>query len=159
LLHYSGIIDSIVWSPDSTLSCRKCKNPVASPRQTTTYKATIYYGKNGITCTNEAEITITVLTTCNGDIVYVPNTFTPNNDGHNDVFRIRGNGVTKINHFRVFDRWGNKVFESLDVSPNSDLAGWNGKLNNIGMELILVYSFTITKLNVSTDRNSQEKEM
>jgi len=150
LATYSGIIDSIVWSPDSTLSCRKCKNPVASPRQTTTYKATIYYGKNGITCTNEAEITITVLTTCNGDIVYVPNTFTPNNDGHNDVFRIRGNGVTKINHFRVFDRWGNKVFESLDVSPNSDLAGWNGKMNNIGMELnpgVFVYDYEIECIN------------
>lgn len=150
LATYSGIIDSIVWSPDSTLSCRKCKNPVASPRQTTTYKATIYYGKNGITCTNEAEITITVLTTCNGDIVYVPNTFTPNNDEHNDVFRIRGNGVTKINHFRVFDRWGNKVFESLDVSPNSDLAGWNGKMNNIGMELnpgVFVYDYEIECIN------------
>jgi gliding motility-associated-like protein len=150
LANYSGIIDSIVWSPDSTLSCRKCKNPVASPRQTTTYKATIYYGKNGITCTNEAEITITVLTTCNGDIVYVPNTFTPNNDGHNDVFRIRGNGVTKINHFRIFDRWGNKVFEAVDVSPNSDLAGWNGKMNNIGMETnpgVFVYDYEVECVN------------
>lgn len=150
LANYSGIIDSIVWSPDSTLSCRKCKNPVASPRETTTYKATIYYGKNGITCTNEAEITITVLTTCNGDIVYVPNTFTPNNDGHNDVFRIRGNGVTKINHFRIFDRWGNKVFEALDASPNADLAGWNGKLNNIGMEAnpgVFVYDYEIECIN------------
>lgn len=150
LANYSGIIDSIVWSPDSTLSCRKCKTPVASPRETTTYKATIYYGKNGITCTNEAEITITVLTTCNGDIVYVPNTFTPNNDGHNDVFRIRGNGVTKINHFRIFDRWGNKVFEALEASPNADLAGWNGKLNNIGMEAnpgVFVYDYEIECIN------------
>ncbi len=150
LANYSGIIDSIVWSPDSTLSCRKCKNPVASPRQTTTYKATIYYGKNGITCTNEAEITITVLTTCNGDIVFVPNTFTPNNDAHNDVFRIRGNGVTKINHFRIFDRWGNKVFEALEVSPNSDLAGWNGKMNNNGMETnpgVFVYDYEVECVN------------
>jgi gliding motility-associated-like protein len=150
LAKYSGIIDSIVWSPDSNLNCRKCKNPIASPLKTTTYKAVIYYGKNNVTCTNEAEITITVLTTCNGDIVYIPNTFTPNNDGHNDLFKIRGNGVTKINHFRIFDRWGKMVFECLDASPTSDQAAWNGKLLNLGQELnpdVFVFDYEIECIN------------
>jgi hypothetical protein len=100
LAKYAGITDSIVWSPDSTLSCRTCKTPVASPSVTTTYRATIYYSKNGITCSNESEITITVIQTCGDEIVYIPNTFTPNGDGFNDVFRIRGNGISQINHFR-----------------------------------------------------------
>lgn len=150
LAKYAGIIDSIVWSPDSTLSCRTCKTPVASPSVTTTYRATIYYSKNGITCSNESEITINVVQTCGDEIVFIPNTFTPNGDGFNDVFRIRGNAINRINYFRVYDRWGKLVFEVENESPNATKAHWDGTLNNGGKELnpdVFVYSYEIQCTN------------
>jgi len=150
LAKYAGIIDSIVWSPDSTLSCRTCKTPVASPSVTTTYKATIYYSKNGITCSNESEITINVVQTCGDEIVFIPNTFTPNGDGFNDIFRIRGNAISRINYFRIYDRWGKLVFEAENESPNATKAHWDGTLNNNGKELnpdVFVYSFEIQCAN------------
>jgi gliding motility-associated-like protein len=124
-----GTIDSIVWDPDTTLSCRTCAAPIATPRQTTTYTATIYYSKNGVTCSNRATVTITVIQSCNNSLIYVPNTFTPNNDNTNDVFRIRGQGISKVNYFRIFDRWGKMVYEATNVE-NPDDAAWNGALNN-----------------------------
>jgi gliding motility-associated-like protein len=125
-----GKKDSIVWSPNTALSCRNCPNPTATPKETTTYTATVYYGKDGIVCSNVASVTITVIQSCDGETVYIPNTFSPNADGNNDRFIIRGLGITKINHFRVFDRWGKVVFEANNVSSKSDDASWNGGLKN-----------------------------
>jgi gliding motility-associated-like protein len=144
-----GQIDSIIWTPDQTLDCNNCPNPVAMPQATTTYTATIYYSQDGITCTNSAEVTITVLNNCNESIVYLPNTFTPNNDGINDVFMIRGIAATKINYFRVFDRWGKLVFETQNGAANEPRWGWDGtdmqgqKLN----PAVFVYTYEIECIN------------
>ncbi len=124
-----GTIDSIVWDPDSTLNCRNCRNPIATPHQTTTYTATVYYSKNGVTCSNRTSVTITVYQSCNNSLIYVPNTFTPNGDGKNDAFRLRGMGISKVNYFRVFDRWGKLVYEADNVD-DPDFAAWNGGLHN-----------------------------
>ncbi len=55
-----------------------------------------------------------------GFVMFVPNAFTPNGDGQNDVFRIYGHGFS-ILRFQVFDRWGELIFESKDGT-----AGWDG---------------------------------
>lgn len=55
--------------------------------------------------------------------LYVPNTFTPNNDGKNDLFMVYGEYVSDF-HMMIFDRWGNLIFESYDM-----LKGWDGKAN------------------------------
>ncbi|MGY6561913.1 MAG: T9SS type B sorting domain-containing protein [Luteibaculaceae bacterium] len=57
----------------------------------------------------------------NGTLVFIPNAFTPNNDGVNDIFKpvVRG---ADIYHLEIFDRWGNKVFETRDTNR-----GWDGK--------------------------------
>lgn len=57
---------------------------------------------------------------CNKDYIYIPNAFTPNNDGINDIFRVRSNNLLK-GTLIIFDRWGNKVFESDDIN-----IGWDG---------------------------------
>jgi gliding motility-associated-like protein len=124
-----GTIDSIVWDPDSTLNCRKCRNPIATPSQTTTYYATVYYSHNGVTCSNRTSVTITVYQSCGGNLIYMPNTFTPNGDGKNDAFRIRGQGISQVNYFRVYDRWGKLVYQANDVE-DPDQAAWNGCLHN-----------------------------
>ena len=137
-----GLIDSIVWTPDSTLDCRTCPNPVATPKQTATYYATVYYSLDGVTCTNTAQVTITILNNCGESIIYVPNTFTPNGDGVNDVFMIRGLAATKIHYFRVFDRWGKLVFESLNGNPNESKWGWDGTDQNGKKQSPAVYVYT-----------------
>jgi gliding motility-associated-like protein len=144
-----GQIDSIIWSPDATLDCRECPNPIALPTQTTTYTANIYYSENGITCTSSDSVTITVLAVCDNSIIFIPNTFTPNGDGLNDFFMIRGLAATRINHFRVFDRWGKLMFETEGGEPNETKWGWDGtdpggeKLNSA----VYVYTYEIECIN------------
>jgi gliding motility-associated-like protein len=60
--------------------------------------------------------------------VFVPNVFTPNDDGENDqFFPNTGKNVRKINYLRVFNRWGELVFENKDFQPNEQYNGWNGR--------------------------------
>jgi len=58
--------------------------------------------------------------------VYVPNAFSPNNDGLNDQFYVQGQRDYDILSFRVFDRWGNQLFERKDITVNESQKGWNG---------------------------------
>ena len=68
--------------------------------------------------------------------VFVPNAFSPDNDGNNDTFTIYGgDDVAKIKNFKVFDRWGAVVFSNADFQANDETQGWNGKVdkkNNTG---------------------------
>ena len=56
--------------------------------------------------------------------LYIPNAFSPNGDGVNDLWKIQGEGIEEL-EVQVFDRWGQRVFESNDIE-----SGWNGSLNN-----------------------------
>lgn len=56
--------------------------------------------------------------------LYIPNAFTPNDDGNNDLFRPRAKGVA-LYKLRVYNRWGQLIFETDD--PNK---GWNGRLRD-----------------------------
>ncbi|MEO6833420.1 MAG: gliding motility-associated C-terminal domain-containing protein, partial [Chitinophagaceae bacterium] len=109
------------WLVDSSLSCWDCFLPNAHPRYTRTYVAT-GYDKNGCFATD----TVTVFVRCNGDSVFIPNTFSPNGDGHNDRFFPRGTGIDRMMSFRIFNRWGEMVFERLNFAVNDESAGWDG---------------------------------
>ncbi|MEM1217934.1 MAG: gliding motility-associated C-terminal domain-containing protein [Bacteroidota bacterium] len=59
--------------------------------------------------------------------VYIPNAFTPNFDGINDYFYLQDEGdVEEITFLRVFDRWGNLVYETTNSLPNDGVSGWDG---------------------------------
>lgn len=109
---------SYSWSPSSGLSCTTCPNPVANPTATTTYTV-IVTDANG--CTGLATVTISVLNQCgdNGTL-FVPDAFSPNGDLANDFLFVRGPGISEF-YFAVYDRWGEKVFESTDQT-----IGWDG---------------------------------
>lgn len=107
-----------LWTPSAGLSGNTIFNPVATPLETTTYKV-IIRDLNG--CINAALVTIVVLDPiCREPNIFVPNGFTPNGDGLNDVLYVRGNAIEEM-FFAIYDRWGEKVFESR--SPN---IGWDG---------------------------------
>ncbi|MEO6833967.1 MAG: PKD domain-containing protein, partial [Chitinophagaceae bacterium] len=122
LLHptKNGIV-TIAWVKDTTLSCDDCFLPSAHPRYTHTYYAT-GTDANGCSATDS----VTVFVRCNGSLVFIPNTFSPNGDGHNDVFYPRGEGVDNMISFRVFNRWGELIFERLNTPLNDESAGWDG---------------------------------
>lgn len=76
--------------------------------------------------TFEDSVTVTLSPNCLNDI-WVPNAFSPNGDGVNDIFMLRGNPrTTTVEKMMIFNRWGNKVFEANNVLPNDKTTGWDG---------------------------------
>jgi gliding motility-associated-like protein len=68
---------------------------------------------------------------CNGENFFVPNGFSPNGDGVNDVFYLRGSGLFRVRTLRVFNRWGEVVFEKNEVPVNNPAFGWDGKYKGV----------------------------
>jgi gliding motility-associated-like protein len=117
-------VNSWRWSPATDMSCYNCAQPVVTGRANITYMA---IAANPAGCTAQDNVTIQVF--CNEGNVYIPNTFSPNSDGMNDVFFIRGKGITGIKSLRIFNRWGTAVFSKLNLSVNEPGAGWDGRYN------------------------------
>lgn len=112
---------SVSWTPSTGLSCDDCLTPVASPEESQNYRVTIQT-VDGCTATR----TVQVQVDRRAD-VYVPNIFSPNNDGNNDVFMIfAGDQVANVNSFLVFNRWGETVFQYYNFQPNDPAYGWDG---------------------------------
>lgn len=77
--------------------------------------------------------------------VYIPNSFSPNNDGINDLFMIfAGKGVEEVVNFSIFNRWGEMVFQQNNFQPNDDIYGWDGNFYGQPMNPgVFVYSAEI----------------
>jgi gliding motility-associated-like protein len=122
-LHGTGSSDIVSWnwSPSLGLGCMDCPDPRAAPKQTTKYTVQV---KNEGNCVSTDFLTIYVI--CNQGNLFIPNAFSPNGDGMNDRFYPRGKGVFLIRSLRVFDRWGEMVFEKLNFNANDASAGWDG---------------------------------
>lgn len=118
---YSSNVKSWTWSPATGLSCTNCPDPVAGPKFTTNYSVS-FTDSNG--CSNTASILVYVI--CKNANLFIPNTFSPNGDGSNDVFYPRGTGLQRVKLLRIFDRWGEVVFENKDFPVNDPLSGWDG---------------------------------
>ena len=114
---YSGNY-SYQWTPTTGLSNPNSPETNATPLETTTYTVTVTdeYG-----CSLSKKVTIEVMPLeCDEPLVFVPNTFTPNGDGKNDVLYVRSS-ILKEFTFRIYNRWGELIFES-----NSFDKGWDG---------------------------------
>lgn len=109
------------WQPSAGLSCSNCPNPIANPKQTTLYSV---MAMNEGGCMNKDEISLFVV--CNNGNIFLPNTFSPNGNGTNDVFYPRGTGLYNIRSMRIFNRWGEPVFEASNFKANDASKGWNG---------------------------------
>jgi gliding motility-associated-like protein len=125
-LYATNFIEYIYeWIPDTTLSAYDIHDPEARPRQTTTY----YLSVTNQYCThNDSVIVYIKPPVCDNPVVFVPSAFSPNGDGHNDVLLVNGNNVTTMTMV-IYNRWGQKVFESNDQN-----IGWDGTYK--GKELV-----------------------
>ena len=108
------------WSPNATLSCNDCPNPIASPTEDIIYTLELF---DPITnCLSTLSIQVIVEPPVE---IYIPNAFSPNDDGFNDLFTIfPSDPRVVINNFQVYNRWGGLVYES-----ESNDATWDGKAN------------------------------
>ena len=121
---YSPNAMAYSWTPPTSLSCANCPTPYANPKFTTKYNVLVT-DSNG--CKSSRDITITVV--CNNNNYFIPNTFSPNGDGTNDVFYVRGRGLERVQSMRIFNRWGQVVFERMNFQANDPASGWNGMIN------------------------------
>jgi gliding motility-associated-like protein len=87
-------------------------------------KVTNFFG-----CSGEDAVRIKVF--CEDSQVYIPNAFSPDGDGRNDVFMVRGKGIMQVKSMRVFNRWGDLVFEKTNIKPNDPTQGWDGLVRGV----------------------------
>lgn len=116
--HPNGNVYTYNWTPAATLDNPSSANPKATPVDTTTYFVTMT-DVNG--CSNTDSITIILNpVTCREPELFIPNAFSPNDDQQNDILFVKGNTIETM-HIAIYDRWGEKVFETNDKN-----IGWDG---------------------------------
>lgn len=114
------------WSPSATLTNGSISNPIAQPEESMTYTVTVT-GDN--LCQSTATVDVFFISDqCVEPYIFVPKAFTPNGDENNDYFIVRGVNIKDL-YFVVWNRWGEKMFETEDVNSK----GWDGSFN--GKEL------------------------
>ena len=112
------------------------QSPLVSPIETTTYTVAVM-DENGCMATDEVTISVRRINT-----VVIPNAFSPNGDGVNDVFIIDGFNIIQVD-VQIYNRWGNPVYHSVISDSGSE--GWNGEHDGRDAELgVYVYRASIT---------------
>ncbi len=124
-LGVSGDEFTYLWNNEGTFpdgpSSAEMRNPVAMPTETTQYQVMVTNTANG--CATIATVLVTVIDECDEPYIFFPNAFSPNGDGENDVLYLRSLLVDEA-YFMIYNRWGEKVFESNSINN-----GWDGTHN------------------------------
>lgn len=108
------------WYPPELLNCTNCTDPVLTPDTTMTYTIEITDPLTG--CITEKSTIVKEYFSCPPELIGVPNIFTPNHDGINDVLMMElSPSMSEIYTFKIFDRWGALVFETDNHNE-----GWDG---------------------------------
>jgi len=129
------------WSPTTGLGSPNSASTPASPTVTTTYTVN-FTDANG--CTDSDTVTVQVIEAYE---LFIPTAFSPNGDGTNDMLFVYGAGIKKM-EFVVFDRFGEKVFESTSVND-----GWDGTLRGKPMNTgIYSYYCSIEYFDGNTEK-------
>ena len=143
---------SVNWMPSELATQQDTLIQVLQLDRTSTFRVIV---TNENACTGEDEIRITV----NNDLpVYLANAFSPNGDGENDVFYIQANSaITEVESFLIFDRWGDKIFERNNFSPNDPSFGWDGKHNGqLLSQAVFVYVAVVKLASGETEQVAGE---
>ena len=150
-LNYDGgaIVD-VLWSADPALSCTDCPNPMVTITENSLFTVSIIDEQG---CIAEAQVALNLVPETLVNSIYVPNVMTTRSVSGNNRFYPQGNfGRTTTFSMQIFDRWGNKVFESFDEAVNDPTSGWDGSFSgrpaNSG---VYVYLIEITNEQGATD--------
>jgi len=137
----------INWTPPISLDCPTCLSHTVQPLQNTTYVLTAIDPNNCI-----AIDSVTILVVKNRPI-YIPNAISPNDDGINDGFTLYGGPAARqINRLRIFDRWGELIFDTSNIALGDENAGWDGTIRgqpaNAGVFVFVAEVGFIDDINV-----------
>lgn len=124
------------WNPSASLNNPLIINPNANPINTTTYVLTAIDSNN---CQATSSVVVSVEN--NSDLI-IPNVFTPNGDGINDIFLLKFNCVKEVTLI-VLNRWGQKIHEQIS---SSDIK-WDGRVNNIDKAIAGTYFYVIKAID------------
>jgi gliding motility-associated-like protein len=120
-----GLYDSVWWSPLTYLLSADATSMWVRPEQSTVYKVTV---RDRAGCTAQDDVRISVDRRLR---IFVPNAFTPDSDGNNSLLTISaGPEVAEVSFFRVYDRWGNLMYEQNNFSPRDPRFAWDGRTRN-----------------------------
>lgn len=130
------------WSPSDGLSCSDCASPTVTIEQPTDYCVTIM---NTDSCKTTECVKISIDLLC-GEL-FVPNSFSPNNDKINDFLEVKvKEDCIESFEFSIFNRWGEKVFESSKITDS-----WDGKFEGKELDNAVFVYYLKTKLKSSAE--------
>jgi len=109
------------WGGDVSISCPTCPAPEVKLSNDACISCTVV---NNYGCVSTD--TICIKTLCPATELFVPNAFSPDGDGVNDVLLVQGKGIKLIKSFKIYNRWGQLVFEKANFSPGDPAYAWNG---------------------------------
>jgi gliding motility-associated-like protein len=139
-------ISSIAWTGIDTSGCENCLHQVVAPVITTAYSVMVS-SVDG--CADRDTMIVNVTSE---QQLYIPNIFSPNGDGVNDMLRISADeGVQEIAVMEIFDRWGNLVFGFTSKKPDDPAAQWDGLFKGERMNPG-VFTYKMIILNTSGER-------
>lgn len=131
---------AVQWTPETGLSCTDCTQPIAKLSRTIMYAATAI---NEFGCKRTDSVLITVA--CDEAAFFMANSFSPNGDGLNDTYYPQGRNVKNIDLFRIYNRWGEVMFETRNIDANNPLQGWDGRYKSQYLQPdVFVYMMQMT---------------
>ena len=140
--------DSLIflWTPNTYLNCDTCLQTVSTPFKSIIYTLT---AQDTFGCSAFESMQISVNSERE---IFLPNAFSPNNDGVNDVLFPYGNeSVVQVNSFRIYDRWGNTLHDKVNFSVGENDFGWDGSFRGKRMQTgVYVYVLEVVFIDGET---------
>ncbi|RFS20532.1 hypothetical protein DVR12_18370 [Chitinophaga silvatica] len=125
------------WSAANGLSNPGVYNPVATLDQSQRFNIEMTF-PSGCTTTDHLQVTVN-----QGNAILIPNVFSPNGDGQNDILYPNLKGIKKLHYFKIFNRWGKLMFETSDEKK-----GWNGYYNG-ELQPLATYVWTVEGVDIN----------
>lgn len=148
-LNINDPLYSYSWTPTDYLSCSDCYNPTATPLGSIEYNFVVN-DNSGLECFTDYQGTICIIVREEASLD-VPSGFSPNGDGVNDYVYVGGWGIKELVSFRIYNRWGDLVFETEDKS-----IGWDGTYNGELQEQdVYIYQVVATFYATSEQKSKQ----
>jgi gliding motility-associated-like protein len=143
-------LDTVMWLPGELFSCKEriCLDQIFTPTEQTEVILMVF-DTNG--CMVEESVMVNIRSAINPS-VFIPNVFSPNGDGANDAFTVFANpDVEEVVDLRIFDRWGEFVFQNEHFSPNALAYGWDGMYRGKVMDPQVFVYWTRVKFKDGTE--------
>jgi gliding motility-associated-like protein len=135
--NYSNNVINYLWSPLHNLSCSYCPNPSIEINKSSTYHIKVTSDSGCV-----AEDDISIFIECESVNILMPNAFTPNNDGLNDIYKPYNRGIHHYLEFSIYNKMGQKIYGKKNFTINESNVGWdgtfNGKAQNTGTYVYII---------------------